>query len=782
MGRLGVGVGVGVQRSAASAPGASGTADGVGGTCRGLASHPAPFVCLMSWVLCGIQRKGPAPRPKPHGQCSAPTPRVTDGETEAGGQDRCPGWVTSSREGAQAARCPVGRSPGRGQAPPAPLPSYWGCRCGVSLGAPWNLSSLISGSDVPKGAKTFGVSGSSGVEVFVVYDPARVTVPPDESRWPLAADVEVTLSVDAASKDLNDLKVKVSYFGQHEGGALGHSVLYLTGVDISLDVDTARRGKVKRSHGDKKTWRWGPEGYGAVLLVNCDRDSVMSRGPDLTDSQLTSLDDLQDMSPMVLSCDGPDRLFDSHKLVLNVPFSDSKRVGVFCARGGNSLEDYKQVLGPQRLSYDVERQRGERKINFFVEGLAFPDADFLGLVSLSVSLVDTGTLPEVPLFTDTVAFRVAPWIMTPNTQPPLELYACSVVDSHGPNKKFLEDMSDLALKANCKLVICPQVENRNDRWIQDEMEFGYTEAPHKAFPVVFDSPRNRGLKHFPYKRILGPDFGYVTREILFAGASSLDSFGNLDVSPPVTVGGKEYPLGRILIGSSFPKSGGRRMTKVVRDFLQAQQVQAPVELYSDWLSVGHVDEFLSFVPTSDQKGFRLLLASPRACYALLEEQLKGGHGEAALFEGIKKKKQKIKDILSDKKLRDQNSYVEKCIDWNREVLKRELGLSERDIVDIPQLFKLQEENSGILKAEAYFPNMVNMLVLGKHLGIPKPFGPIINGQCCLEEKVRSLLEPLGLHCTFIDDFYTYHVRHGEVHCGTNVRRQPFSFKWWNMVP
>lgn len=77
---------------------------------------------------------------------------------------------------------------------------------------------------------------------------------------------------------------------------------------------------------------------------------------------------------------------------------------------------------------------------------------------------------------------------------------------------------------------------------------------------------------------------------------------------------------------------------------------------------------------------------------------------------------------------------------------------------------------------------VNMLVLGKYLGIPKPFGPIINGRCCLEEKVRSLLEPLGLHCTFIDDFFSYHVRHGDVHCGTNVRRQPFSFKWWHMLP
>ena len=75
-----------------------------------------------------------------------------------------------------------------------------------------------------------------------------------------------------------------------------------------------------------------------------------------------------------------------------------------------------------------------------------------------------------------------------------------------------------------------------------------------------------------------------------------------------------------------------------------------------------------------------------------------------------------------------------------------------------------------------------MLVLGRHLGIPKPFGPVINGRCCLEEEVRSLLEPLGLHCTFLDDYYAYHVRQGNVHCGTNVRRQPFPFKWWHVVP
>lgn len=34
------------------------------------------------------------------------------------------------------------------------------------------------------------------------------------------------------------------------------------------------------------------------------------------------------------------------------------------------------------------------------------------------------------------------------------------------------------------------------------MELGYVEAPHKTFPVVFDSPRNGELQDFPYKRIL----------------------------------------------------------------------------------------------------------------------------------------------------------------------------------------------------------------------------------------------------------------------------------------
>lgn len=43
------------------------------------------------------------------------------------------------------------------------------------------------------------------------------------------------------------------------------------------------------------------------------------------------------------------------------------------------------------------------------------------------------------------------------------------------------------------------------------------------------------------------------------------------------------------------------MTKVVQDFLWAQKVQEPVALFSDWLHVGHIDEFMTFVPAPDRK-------------------------------------------------------------------------------------------------------------------------------------------------------------------------------------
>ncbi|NXL78733.1 PADI1 deiminase, partial [Leptocoma aspasia] len=653
----------------------------------------------------------------------------------------------------------------------------------------------------PRGATSFEVHATPAVTVHMIHSPT--TKPTLDSRWPLDPDIEVVVTIDVTSRTIDDNQVKISYYDR-EGHELAVAWLYLTCVEVSLDVDWSRSGRVKSKGKDKDKWTWGPDGQGAVLLVNCDRDSPGTGGTDSGQADIRTPADLQDMSVMLLRTQGPSAIFAEYQVVLHVPESDADKVRVFHAVRGDAHPLYKPVLGPDKLSYVLDHA-GHGDSTFYVEGLAFPDRGFSGLVSFSASLLEvphkvrgvspTHPLtnppwwrsqilfwlhqdsPGTPIFTDTVVFRVAPWIMTPNTQQPLEVFACSIKQGSDSNEAFLEGLWALLRKANCKLTVCSEQDTRSDRWIQDELEFGYVEAPHKTFPVVFDSPRNRGLKDFAFKKILGPDFGYVTREPPGKSVTSLDSFGNLDVSPPVTVRGKEYPLGRILIGSPLPWASGRRMCKAVRDFLFAQTVQAPLEVYSEWLSVGHVDEFLTFVPALDRKGFRLLLASPNACYKLFKEKQQQGHGEATQFIGEGWMRTFLGDSIPTGWDGSSWSFPQRCIDWNRDLLKQELGLSEQDIVDIPQLFILTNS-----RADALFPDMVNMLVLGRHLGIPKPFGPVVGGRCCLEQRVRELLEPLGLSCTFIDDFFSYHVLSGDVHCGTNVRRKPFAFKWWHMVP
>ncbi|NWY48966.1 PADI3 deiminase, partial [Sylvia atricapilla] len=555
-------------------------------------------------------------------------------------------------------------------------------------------------SSAPRGAASFHAQGTPGVQLWVLSQAQSVKLPSSVGRWPLAPGPELLLAMDAPSKDVGDEKVRISYFREAGGVPVGRAVLYLTCVEVSLDADITRSGAVSRTLLDKASWTWGPEGHGAVLLVNCDRDDPDAEGLDNEDSAVRSYNDLKDMSQLVLRTRGPRAIFAGHRLLLHVDFGDADKIRVFYGGSGAELEKFKHVLGGSKLAYTVRPGRHCQESVFYVEGLAFPDVAFPGLVSLHVTLLESPEkgLLESPIFTDSVVFRMAPWIMTPNTAAPLEVFVCSVDDNEG----FVEAVGALAERAQCPLTVCPPPQNRQDRWIQDEVEFGYVQAPHKTFPVVFDSPRDRGLKDFPVRSILGPDFGYVARQAP-EGASSLDSFGNLEVSPPVTVRGKEYPLGRILIGSSFPRVGGRRVAKAVRDFLVAQKVQAPVELFSDWLHVGHVDEFLSFVPAPDHKGFRLLLASPSACYQLLREKQEEGYGEAAMFQGLDRvPKPTINEILANEELRKFNDYAQSCISWNRDILKRSLGLAEPDILDIPQLFQGDAASGAV----AFFPDMV----------------------------------------------------------------------------
>ncbi|XP_013865011.1 protein-arginine deiminase type-2 isoform X2 [Austrofundulus limnaeus] len=639
----------------------------------------------------------------------------------------------------------------------------------------------------PPNSKFFSVKCTPSVQ-YTIKPPPRETS--HLSPVPLSGNTVLIFSMKQASESENDSKLSVRYYGKDQED-LGRAVMYLTAIEISLDVDADRDGVVEKNNPNKGSWKWGSDGHGAILLVNCDSETSYNKMPDTEKDRISKVSDLKDMSPMVLRTKGPAKLPEGYKLTMHISRGDAENVRVFRPRSNKEptnfldnflstfIKDYPLVLSREVLSKEVPYLGGVAEMNFYVEGLRFPDMNFDGLVTINLSLLEpiNEGLPETPIFSDKVVFRVAPWIMTPNTLEPVEVFVCSTRD----NYQFMKGIKDLVQKSRHELKVCYEYMNRGDRWMQDELEFGYIDSPHQGFPVVLDSPRDGKLKDFPYETLLGPDFGYVTRLAYNEKVSSLDSFGNLEVSPPVTVNGKEYPLGRIIIGVAFPTANkGRNMTKVVQDFLWAQKVQEPIALFSDWLYVGHVDEFMTFVPAPDRKGFRLLLASPDAGYKLFRGLYNDGHGKAKLFDGLENQEPvTVEQILGDESLRAENNYVQSCIDWNRDVLKRELGLDDDDIIDLPILFKMELDNREF-RAVAYYPDMVNMIVLGKNLGVPKPFGPRVNGRCALEAEMCSLMGGLGLQCTFIDDFASYHKLLGEVHCGSNVRRKPFDFKWWNL--
>uniref|UniRef100_A0A8C3NKP6 protein-arginine deiminase n=1 Tax=Geospiza parvula TaxID=87175 RepID=A0A8C3NKP6_GEOPR len=615
----------------------------------------------------------------------------------------------------------------------------------------------VSGRAAPAGAVAFGVKHTEGVSVDVLF---RGRAEPEAvsgagARWPLEEGTVLRFSMSRASSEVNDNKVRSGI--PAAGPPRRENILAQRGVwGLQVTVTHEAPALVCR-----RAWAGG-EGRAGVS----GRRSKPQRGTRRTPpDSLRSPPDLLDMAQMVLRTEGPQRLPRGYEIVLSISVSDADKVGVFHLESGGNKQRYVRVLGRRKLFHAVPYPGGAAELHFFVEGLRFPDETFSGLVSIRVSLLEPLGIPHSPIFTDTVVFRVAPWIMTPNTLAPVNLLVCSMKD----NYLFTKEIQSLVAKAGCKLKVCFGYINRGDRWMQDEIELGYTQAPHKSFPVVLDSPRERGMEQLPVKELLGPDFGYVHKEPLFEAAASLDSFGNVEVSPPVSVAGKEYPLGRILIGSSFPASAGRRMTRLVRDFLYAQRVQAPVELYSDWLAVGNINEFVNFVPTSDKKRFRMLLASPAACYRLFREKQKEGQGEATMFKGKVVEFGPLSALLRP---------PQRCIDWNRDILKKELGLLEEDIIDLPALFKLEKQG----KAVPYFPNSVTMIVLARDLGIPKPFGPVAGGECCVEWRIRALLEPLGLRCRFLEDVASYHGSLGEVRCGTNVQRRPFAFQWWHFTP
>ncbi len=325
----------------------------------------------------------------------------------------------------------------------------------------------------------------------------------------------------------------------------------------------------------------------------------------------------------------------------------------------------------------------------------------------------------------------------------------------------------------------------NDPWVQDEFEFAYMMGQDSYMEFVIDSIRNgqgqpgSGLDNVPEDMFEGPDFA-VGEWGPARSASSLDYGGNLEVTPPVTVDGVEYPFGRVFYGgtnSYHPKDE-------LMDFLDSQQVQDPFMIDSTWLCVGHVDEFISTVPdASSEIGFKVIVTDTHAAWDILDAMNpdmrlarygdSGSNGHSLSTVG---------DITGSASIRALNDEVQETVEAELAIFMGELGLSESDVIRMPSLF---EEPRGCGRyVAALIPGMTNMIISETDDGTPALFmaDPFMrtdeNDQSAdpIIANVREIM-PEGVETYFVDDWYIYHMMLGEVHCGSNARREPTVSTW-----
>ena len=440
---------------------------------------------------------------------------------------------------------------------------------------------------------------------------------------------------------------------------------------------------------------------------------------------------------------------------------------------------------------------------------------------------------------DTVALSTPPFMMFNHLDVARHLYVMN-----GSNKLMRDGIRDAIGDENMTETSVYQY--GWDVWIQDEIEFGYQQTPAGPMDLVLDSVRTTGsqwLDAYPEDVLLGPDFGHVT-ERGSGWAESVDSFGNLECSPPVTVDGTEYPFGRIYYGGRDSGSGSRAIVQALQDFLDFQEVQSPVQIDSVWLAVGHVDEFMLFLPDpGSEKGFKLGWTDWQLAREILESldpnmelpRFTDDHGYATVGEILDSSLPAYNDDLDVE-------YMQPIL----EIVKAEFGLTDDDVVLIPGVW--ERTNWGGL---AMIPGMTNLAVYNEHLLIADPFfrtydedvdgngaldqgedldgdgwmdtdedangngeldagedinlngvldteedlngnwqldeGEDINGNGLLNTYRDPFIEymhanmPEGLELHFLDNWETYHLMWGEVHCGTNILRTPRSdLYWWEV--
>lgn len=445
-----------------------------------------------------------------------------------------------------------------------------------------------------------------------------------------------------------------------------------------------------------------------------------------------------------------------------------------------------------------------------------------GRVTVHFNLTDKGASAS-----DHVALRVAP-VLTHHTLQDIDQVFTVSGDHHipfldwgdlfddVPQKRFAEFLEKYTARAGIKKPVV-QFDMFHDElwdiWPQDFFEPAYTSIPGPDGPVVLrvmirSSQRDRPAGLRVFSKLRSDTVGAVQH---LAPGGSTDSLGNLETVPPYTHNGKSYPAGRVVMGRQD------NIQPYMMSFLAAQEVQAPIDLDHDWLLVGHTDEYMQFLPANNSRGWVMAIDDPIAGLNLLKRARADGHGAVAAMsrphiadDGDPSclPDSSIDSVLVLQDFESINRFCAERIKYNVDIIKRETGITDEEIIHIPSLYlsaarafdckrkpkdifskmnileavgdhhQLDRTAANKSRAIAFYPSAINGIVYGngEYLA-PKPWGPNINGKDIIATAVREAYARAGFSVTFMDDWFDHHVLLGQTHGGTNVARDA-SQKWW----
>lgn len=320
-----------------------------------------------------------------------------------------------------------------------------------------------------------------------------------------------------------------------------------------------------------------------------------------------------------------------------------------------------------------------------------------------------------------------------------------------------------------------------DVWMQDWGEIGavMVEGATKERTVVFDSNRGRGLAELP-ERLARNWNGHYIKGPPGRGAGNYG--GNIEVTPDdfLVIGNTSTPE----IRAMFAQMGYQDRMKVLR---------------TDWLLVGHVDEYISFLPAPETRlGYKIVKADPIRAMELIQKtappsfasSLRGmiesafkmassfpemlaldrrgflGNYErvGAIHAGLHNVKMDLGGIDSDELLamqQEAGSIIEEQVGLLVAFLREQHGEDmEIPVVSVPTLFHKSRGQYAALT-----PGVANMVVLRKHLIIPDPLVPEF------QADLKKTLPAAGFVPKLVPNL-TYHIGVGQLHCGTNTFRHP----------